>query len=332
MDAVGMKRAIAGAAGLALAMAGCATQAAEPTVSPAQLLAAGSHALTALKSSQVTGTFTLDGLGGSILASILQNGDITGTLTIGGSQGPFIYAGGYTYFQSLAFVSSELPASLAALAANLKSQPWWRSSGSTEAAAAIKLITPGGLRSTLLSGRAHMTEKAGEDASGRAATELTDSTGSIFVAAASPHNILEITTPVNLLVDNFSNIDFIFNEFNAPVTVTIPTNPVTPDIASMPPYFYVVSVKFGVCSDTGCTGRAVVETQAGSGTATVKLTITNPANKALASCTTTVRASYSAGTTATCRAHGSGWANWWDNIGGTYYFDAVVANPYYTFS
>ncbi len=116
------------------------------------------------------------------------------------------------------------------------------------------------------------------------------------------------------------------------MTVTVPTDPVTPDIASMPPYFYVVSVNFGVCNDTGCTGKAVIETQAGSGTATVTLTITNPAHKTLAKCITTVKASYSAGTTATCRAHGSGWANFWDNIGGTYYFDAVVANPYYTFS
>ncbi len=174
MDALGTKRLIAGAAGLALALAGCATKAAAPTVSPTKLLTAGTQALMALKSSQVTGTFTINGMGGSILASILQNGDITGTLNIGDSQGPFVYAGGYTYFQSLSFVSPELPASLADIAANLKTQPWWRSPGSTEAAAAIKLITPGGLQSTLLSGRSHMTEKAGKDASGRAATELTE--------------------------------------------------------------------------------------------------------------------------------------------------------------
>ena len=62
MNSVGMKRTIGGAAALALAMAGCATQAAAPTVSPAQLLAAGSHALTALKSSQVTGTLVMFGL------------------------------------------------------------------------------------------------------------------------------------------------------------------------------------------------------------------------------------------------------------------------------
>ena len=68
-----------------------------------------------------------------------------------------------------------------------------------------------------------MTAKATKDESGRAATRLTNSTGSIYLAAASPHNILEITTPMNLLVGNFSNIDLVFNEFNAPVTVTIPT-------------------------------------------------------------------------------------------------------------
>jgi hypothetical protein len=333
MDAVGMKRTITGAAGLALALAGCATQAAATTVSPAKLLTSGTQALAALKSSQVTGTFTIDGVGGSVLASILQNGDITGTLDIGASESPFVYAGGTTYFRQLAtYVSSQFSSGLADIAANLKTQPWWRTPGSADAAEAIKLITPGGLQATLLSGRSHMTAKATKDESGRAATRLTDSTGSIYLAAASPHNILEITTPMNLLVGNFSNIDLVFNEFNAPVTVTIPTTSVTPDIASMPPYFYVVSVNFGVCNDTGCIGKAVIETQAGTGTGAVTLTITNPANKTLAKCTTTVKASYSAGTTATCRARGSGWANFWNNVGGTYSIEATVANPYYTFT
>ena len=327
---MGMTRRITGGVCVSLAIAGCATHAAATTASPAQLLAAGSHALVALKSTQVTGTFTIDGMGGSVLASILQNGDVTGTLNIGASESPFVYAGGTTYFQQLAtFVTSGFP-DLADLAGRVKSEPWWRTPGSAEAVAVIKLITPGGLQSALLSGRSHMTQKAGKDASGRAATRLTDSTGSIYLEPASPHNILEITTPMNLLVGNFSNLDLIFNEFNTPVTFNVPTNVVTPDVASMPPYFYIVSVKFGVCSGSGCTGNAVVETQAGSGTASVKLTITNAANKVLASCTTTVKASYSAGSTATCRAHGSGWENWWDNIGGTYYFDGTVANPDYT--
>ena len=98
MDAVGMKRTITGAAGLVLALAGCATQAAATTVSPAKLLASGTQALVALKSSQVTGTFTIDGVGGSVLASILQNGDITGTLDIGASESPFVYAGRHHLF------------------------------------------------------------------------------------------------------------------------------------------------------------------------------------------------------------------------------------------
>jgi hypothetical protein len=174
-----------------------------------------------------------------------------------------------------------------------------------------------------------MTAKTAVDSSGRSATRLTDTNGSVYVATASPHNITEITTPANDLVGAFSNVDLIFNEFNTPVTVAVPILAVTPTLAGMPPDFTVLSVTFGVCSSTGCTGKAVIDTQAGSGLATVTLTITNPGNKTLAMCTTTVKATYSADTTATCRAHGSGWANFWDNVGGSYYFDGVVANPDY---
>jgi hypothetical protein len=174
-----------------------------------------------------------------------------------------------------------------------------------------------------------MTEKATHDSTGRAAMRLTDANGSVYIAATNPHTVVEITTPVNGLVGDFSNIDLVFNEFNTPVTLDIPTIVVTPTLAGMPPYFVENSVTFGTCSTTGCTGKAVIDTQAGSGVATVTLTITNPANKVLATCTATVKATYSADATATCRAHGPGWANFWANVGGSYYFDGVVANPYY---
>jgi len=332
MKSTGIRRHLAAVIGLGLtlALASCATQVAASTVSPSQLLASGARALAALKTSQVTGTFTIDGNQGSVLASVLQNGDITGTLNLDESDSPFVYAAGTTYFESLAsFVTSGFPDGVATLAPSVKSQPWWRTPGSTEAVDAIHLITPSGLASTFLTGRPHMTEKAAADSTGRAALRLTDANGSVYVAAASPHNVVEITTPMNGLVGDFSNIDLVFNEFNSAVTLGIPTVVVTPTLAGMPPYFVENAVTFAPCSATGCTGKAVIDTQAGSGVATVTLAITNPANKVLATCTTTVRASYTADATATCRARGPGWANFWANGGGTYYFDGVVANPYY---
>jgi hypothetical protein len=331
MKSMGIRRNLATVIGLGvtLALASCATHVAASTGSPSELLASGVHALAALKTSQVTGTFTVGGNQGSVLASILQNGDITGTLNLDDSDSPFVYAAGTTYFESLAtFVTSQFP-DVATLAESVKSQPWWRTPGSTDAASVIHLITPSGLTSTFLSGRPQMIEKTATDSSGHSAMRLTDANGSVYVTAASPHNIVEITTPVNGLVGNFSNIKLAFNEFNTPVTLGVPTNVVTPSLAGMPPYYVVNSVTFGICSTTGCTGKAVIDTQAGSGVATVTLTITNPANKTLATCTTTVKATYSANATATCRAHGPNWANFWANVGGSYYFDGVVANPYY---
>ncbi|MFI5287462.1 MAG: hypothetical protein ACHQ4F_14225 [Candidatus Dormibacteria bacterium] len=165
---------------------------------------------------------------------------------------------------------------------------------------------------------------------GRSAIRLTDAAGSIFLAPARPHNILEITTAVHYLVGSFSAVDIYFDAFDAPVTVAIPAHVVTPDLVHMPPYFFIVSVDDKSCNSSGCAGTAVVGSEAGSGTATVTITVTNAAGGRLASCVATVIvATYSATPTASCHIHGSAWANWWNNIGGTYYVDASVLHPAY---
>src|ERR1700689_423513 len=74
---------------LAIAIAACGS-ASSTTDSPSQLLTQGVQALTALHSEQVTGTFTIDGSNGSILASVLQDGDASGTLNLGDSDSPFV--------------------------------------------------------------------------------------------------------------------------------------------------------------------------------------------------------------------------------------------------
>jgi hypothetical protein len=161
---------------------------------------------------------------------------------------------------------------------------------------------------------------------------LTDSAGSVYLAPSSPHNVLEVKTAAHYLAGRFSAVDFTFNEFNAPVTVTIPTNVVIPDTTHMPGYFNMKSVDLTNCNSTGCTAKGVVQSEAGSGTAAVTFIITNDAGAKLASCTTSVAvASYTATPTATCHAHGAPWAHFWDmENGATYTLRGTVANPDYS--
>ena len=325
-----MGRGVAAGVGLALAMAACASHATPPTQSPEQLLAAGVQSLMALQSVQVSGSFTVDGSTGSVQASILRNASVSGVLNLDEADSPFIAIGGYTYYETLApFVVAGFP-SLEALAASLRGPPWFNTAGSPAAAAAVQLLSEDALRTTFLSGHTHLTQTMGKDSRGRSAIRLTDASGSIFLATASPHNILEITTAAHYLLGSFSAVDIYFDAFDAPVTVAIPAHVVTPDLVHMPPYFFIVSVDSKSCTSSGCALTAVVGSEAGSGTATVTITVTDAAAGKLASCVTTVVvATYSATPTASCHAHGSAWANWWNNIGGTYYFHASVLHPAY---
>ncbi|MFZ0181287.1 MAG: hypothetical protein WAL84_15685 [Candidatus Dormiibacterota bacterium] len=323
-------RSVAVGVGVAVAMAACGSQPTAPSVTPSQLLAAGVQSLMARQSTQVEGSFTVDGLDGSVQASMLHNGNASGTLTLDGADSPFISANGATYFASQApFVTAGFP-SVASLAANLKGSPWFHTDGSASAAAVLALLSPGPLQSTFLSGRTGLTRSSGKDSHGRAGIRLSDASGSVVLAASTPHNILEITTATHYLVGRFSDVDIIFDAFNSPVTVAVPTDYVTPDLVNMPPHFYTSSVDAHGCSSAGCTLTAIIGSDAGSGTATVTMTITNSSGARLATCTTTVvLAIYRATPTASCHARSAAWANWWNNIGGTYTFDATVLNPAY---
>ena len=268
-------RRVAVGVGLVLAMAACASKPTVPSVTPSQLLAAGVQSLMALQSTQVEGSFTVDGLDGSVQASMLHNGNASGTLTLDGADSPFVSADGATYFDSLApFVTAGFP-SVATLAASLKGPPWFRTGGSASAAAVLAILSPGLLESTFLSGRTGLTRTSGKDSHGRAGIRLSDASGSVVLAASTPHNILEITTAAHYLVGRFSDVDIIFDGFNSPVTIAIPTDYVTPDLVTMPPHFYISSVDAHGCNSAGCTLTAVVGSDAGSGTATVTMTITN---------------------------------------------------------
>jgi hypothetical protein len=323
-------RSVAAGVGLALAMAACASQPTTPPMSPNQLLASGVQSLMALESTHVEGSFTVDGLDGSVQASILRNGNAAGTLTLDGADSPFVTAGGSTYFETLApFVTAGFP-SLASLAARLKGPRWYQTAGASSAAALLALLSASALQSTFLSGRTHLTRTSSKDSHGRAGIRLSDSLGSVVLAASTPHNILEITTAPHYLVGRFSGVDLVFDAFDSPVTVAVPSDFVTPDSAHMPPYFYIVSVDLRNCSSSGCNASAVVGSEVGSGTATVTITIRNSAGGRLAMCTTTVVvATYAATPTAACRARGLAWTNWWNNSGGSYSADAAVLHPAY---
>src|SRR4029077_19358503 len=281
-----MARSVAAGVFLAMAIAGCASQSPPSQTTPSQLFAEGTRALGTLHSTEVQGTFTIDQMGGTVHASYLQDGDITGALSLGGESSVFVVSNHTTYFANPAsFVTTQL-SSLPNLARQLKGQDWWRTAGSAPAAAIVKLLSADEIGSTFLAGRNHLTQTNSKDSRGRAAFQLHDAAGSVFISVARPHEILEITTAGHYLAGDFSAVDLVFDNFNSRVTVAAPASYVTPDLADMPPHYSIQSVNFGTCNGAGCIVTAVVQGDAGSGADTVTLTVWG--TRQLAACTVTV--------------------------------------------
>ncbi len=315
-------------AGLALAMAACGSQPASASATPAQLLADGAKAL---QSVQVVGTFDVDGTSGSVTTSVSHDGNSSGSLNLGDTESAYTFLDGVTYFQMpVDFVMADVPSEVATLAPLLKDTPWWKVPGSNDASAVIQLLTPDTLRSTFLTGRPGLTETNAKDSAGTAAIKLTDAAGSVFLATATPHNVLEIKTAPHYLAGDFSSVDITLRPVAKPAAISAPTDVVSPTLSGMPVHFFVQSVVLSGCNSAGCTAKAVIGADAGSGTATVTMTIT-ASGKTLSVCTANVvLVSYTSQPTAACHAHSAAWTHWWDYVSGSYQLEATVANPAYT--
>jgi hypothetical protein len=314
-----------------LVLAGCTGQSSPPSTSPSQLLADGTRALDSLTSVQVTGTFTIDQTSGAVTALILRNGDVSGSLTLGATSSNFVLVDGTTYFQSLAsFVLFQFPSSVIPWATSVKGPPWWKTPGTPAAAAVVQLLSLESLTSTFLSGQSRLTQTQGKDSRGRASVELSNAGGSVFIATSQLHQVLEIKTAPGFAAGGFTGVDLVFDDFNAPTTIAVPTDVVIPDLADLPPHFYIASVGYSDCGSSGCNLKAVVKADAGNGTEKVTLTIADTGGELLGTCTTSVTLpAYTATHTAMCRVGGRTWTAWWDRGVGKSTIHADVANPDY---
>lgn len=311
-------------------LSGCG-QGKPPAETASQLVADARASLHNLKSFEVKGGFAVSGSYGSLTANVLQNGDATGSLLLGPETAGFVVADGTTYFDAFSsFVSSSLSSDIAAIAASLKGQHWWKTLDATTATTALQLVEPSTVEQDFLSGRQQLSETMHKDSQGRGAYKLTDAAGSLFISTDSPHRLLEVTTGLHYqTTEGWSAVDIYLSAFDTPVSVTAPASAVSADPASLPLYLTVQSEDIkGSCDSSGCPLVAVVEAVVGQGKGMVDFTVSAKA-KTLAKCTATVTVAASGTATATCFASGAAWTNWWNTSSGTYGFVAMPVNSAY---
>jgi hypothetical protein len=304
----------------------------QPTETASQLVADARASLHNLKSFEIKGGFALSGSYGYLSAKVLKNGDASGSLSFAADDAGFVRAGGTTYLDKFnSFVSGPLNPDIAAIAARLKGQHWWKILAATAVTSSLQLAESSTVDQDFLSGRQQFSETMQKDSGGRAAYKLTDSAGSLFISRDSPHRLLEVVTALHYqTTEGWSAVDINLSAFDTPISVTAPASAVSADLASLPLYLTVKSTDIkGNCDSSGCPLVAVVEAVVGQGKGMVAFTVSAKA-ATLAKCTATVTVATSGTATATCFASGAAWTNWWNNSGGTYGFVAMPVNSDYS--
>ncbi|HKR99457.1 MAG TPA: hypothetical protein VJU79_08075, partial [Candidatus Dormibacteraeota bacterium] len=256
MEGIG-RWAVVAATCVAIAACGSSAKASTPTAS--QLLSAARSNLDGLASYRVAGSVTAAEVSVQLTATVLKNGDSSGSITSAGVA-KFVVVQRAVYFDTLTpAVTGALDKSMLDLAVRLKGPHWWRTAGSTSTQRAMSLLTASGLAPVFLDGRTKLTETSTKDSKGRAAYKLSDNAGSLFVSRTTPYRVLEIATAPDYLAASTSNVDLVFDEFNAPASVSVPAGFVPLSQELLPPYFYVSSLDLvGKCNTGGCTIKGVV--------------------------------------------------------------------------
>lgn len=296
--------------------------------SASETLAAAKHAFQSLKSFHVSGTLSADSSSGIVQATVLSNGDAMGSLNISGETANFRVVSHTLYFDTLnSFVENTLDADTLALAQRLKVSHWWQTPGTHTVQVVMRFLDPQGFAVIFLSGRSHLNETVGKNR-----WTLQDSAGAAYLSASAPHEVLEVKSADNYLLNGATDIDFKFDKLNQAASVALPPSFLSTLPTSLPPFFVVNEVQVkGDCTASGCSVTAMVKPDAGNGgPATVNFTLEDKNHKPLGSCSVTVvLSSFNDVKPAGCHAGGAGWTRFFYGSGGTYYIHALASNPDY---
>ncbi|MFN2582609.1 MAG: hypothetical protein ABR498_07705 [Candidatus Dormibacteria bacterium] len=315
---------------VALATACGPTPSPEP---PPQLLNDAAQAMQSVSSFAIHGGFEIGSLGVNLNATALHDGDASGSLALGSATSNFVVAHKQLYFDTAnSLVTDGVDASIGPIIHFLKGMHWWQVQGTDDVRAALRVLDPSQYQQMFFSGRGQLIETPQKDSKGRNAIKVTDNAATIFVAPDAPHDVLEIQTTSHALTMELSDVDIVFDKFNAAAAVSPPPSPISPTADGMPRYFAVQSIEVdGDCDQSGCPLKATIVSVAGSGSATVDFSVTDKAGtNSFGTCSATAAIATVGGSgTANCHTSGSGWSHFYYGGGGTYGTKAAVENPDY---
>ena len=183
---------------------------------------------------------------------------------------------------------------------------------------------------------ASLSRKDNVTVAGQDTAELSDSDTIINITESSPYELIELRSQKGKTVQQVSDMDLTFSNYNKNFNLSQPTGALNlDDPSTFPPFYEVNSVNLAGCNGDPCTVAAVVQNKAGkqggSAPSSVTFTATNDANSStLGTCKATISPDLANGATTTvkCQITGGAWTAFVQN-GGNYTVKAEPDNPSY---
>lgn len=182
----------------------------------------------------------------------------------------------------------------------------------------------------------NVNRKDNVSVNGQDTAELSDSNTILNITESSPYELVRIRTQPSKSVQDLSDVDFVFSNYNKDFGISQPTDVwQMDDPSTWPPFYVVTAINLNRCDNDPCTVQATVQNNGGTGSASgassVTFTLTNDAdNSVLGTCKANVSPDVANGKTASvsCQITGGAWTAFVQN-GGNYHAKADTDNPAY---
>ena len=274
---------------------------------------------------KIAASFSVDGKRIQFDAEVVRPSSAKGTLTADGIQVEFVSSGGRTFLRGQRYATAVKPQVGRAVGSR-----WFVAPTADFQKGLEEIESP----DTVRSGWTGLKKSGTGKVNGFDVVRLTDRTGEVDVASASPYYMVRVTTAAGQkLAGGTSDLTIDVTRYDdSSISVEAPADYIDlSDPKTLPARFQVVdsNVDHTDCGADGCRISGVLQNLDGPGTATATgTTYRSDGTTVLATCTVQVpQTAYLGAVTVGCKASSAAWQDYWLNSHEKFYYRMTVHNP-----
>lgn len=266
--------------------------------------------LTSAKSFELAGDYTAEGARWTIDIQLTRPDSRHVTVKSSVDEVEAIIVGGNAYFRGQAFLAKHLGSDpLSQNIARAAGNAWWKDVASL--VPSFPDLTDGAVFRTNFLGPAVTTRTDHQAVGGVDAVELSGARADVYIASASPYQLLRVHLKQGVVVDGISDADLRYTNVDHDFGITAPPDVIDfGNLSTLPPIYTVVSVDTSGCA-TPCVVSARLKNIGGvtgaRAPSSVTFTMTDPTTKqVIGTCSATVQpdVGFNATTNVSCAMSG----------------------------